>query len=64
MFDKYEIELISNALENATVVFCMLYEMELNLVDIWLEKHSTDTSGWSYLEYFLDGLVNQSIVVG
>ncbi|KAK4467738.1 hypothetical protein MN116_008670 [Schistosoma mekongi] len=41
-----------------------LYEMELNLVDIWLEKHPTDTSGWSYLEYFLDRLVNQSIVVG
>ncbi|KAH8862075.1 protein prenyltransferase alpha subunit repeat containing protein 1 [Schistosoma japonicum] len=41
-----------------------LYEMELNLVDIWLEKHPTDTSGWSYLEYYLDGFVNQSIVVG
>ncbi|KAH8856843.1 prenyltransferase alpha subunit repeat-containing 1 [Schistosoma japonicum] len=27
-----------------------LYEMELNLIDIWLEKHPTDTSGWSYLE--------------
>ncbi|TNN06357.1 prenyltransferase alpha subunit repeat-containing 1 isoform 2 [Schistosoma japonicum] len=38
--------------------------MELNLIDIWLEKHPTDTSGWSYLEYFLDGLVNQSITVG
>lgn len=32
-------------------------------LNVWLAKHPTDISGWSYLESVLDGLVSQSMVV-
>ncbi|CAH8655120.1 unnamed protein product [Schistosoma rodhaini] len=39
------------------------YKIELDNLDVWLSKHPTDISGWSYLESVFDGLVGQSMVV-
>ncbi|CAH8616321.1 unnamed protein product [Schistosoma bovis] len=40
-----------------------IYKIELDNLNVWLAKHPTDISGWSYLESVLDGLVSQSMVV-
>ncbi|VDQ07574.1 unnamed protein product [Trichobilharzia regenti] len=39
-----------------------IYDIELKHMNDWLEKHPTDTSGWSYLFTVLNSLLNHSVL--